>query len=177
MFFGIVKLILRNHIQAATFHKKIFTLPIALRLHCIKSELVGKRFRKCGTSGNNTKLIFFLQFIKPFFYVFVFSTSQITIRSSLFISFKASFRLTQAHFKDVCCAIISGMYDIFTGSNGSCPNTLFQEAVPVCSEFRLPYSGLSSDTPAENKLCRVCFRPKLPEAHFRYSRGAQSPSF
>ncbi len=72
MFFGIVKLILRNHIQAATFHKKIFTLPIALRLHCIKSELVGKRFRKCGTSGNNTKLIFFLQFIKPFFYVFVF---------------------------------------------------------------------------------------------------------
>ena len=50
----------------------IIAQQTALRLRCIKSELVGKRFRKCGTSGNNTKLIFFLQFIKPFFYVFVF---------------------------------------------------------------------------------------------------------
>lgn len=168
MFFGIVKLILRNQIQTATFHKKIFTLPIALRLRCIKSKLVGKRFRKCGTSGNNAKLIFFLQFIKPFFYVLVFFNIADYDTFIAFISFKASLCLTQAHFKAVCCAIISGMYDSFTGSNGSCPNTLFLEAAPVCSEFRLPYSGLSSDTPAGNKLCRVRFRPKLPEVHFRY---------
>ena len=77
------------------------------------------------------------------------------------LPFKALFRLTQAHFKAVCCAIISGMYDSFTGSNGS---DVYKRQVPIhtkTSQGRSEYAFFIEIQPVPSTIAAP-IRPIVP---------------